>query len=41
MILILFVLSQSCLPTLTAVHDEDEPSTSPRSMASIASVDAG
>ena len=41
MILIFFSLSQSCLATLTAAHDDDEPSTSPRSIASIASVEAG
>src|SRR5437016_5870642 len=37
MILIFLSCSHSFLPTLTAAHDEEDPSTSPRSMASMAS----
>jgi hypothetical protein len=41
MILILLSRSQACLPTFTAAQDEEAPSTSPRSMASMPSVEAG
>jgi hypothetical protein len=41
MILIFLSRSQSFLATLTAAHEDEAPSTSPRSIASIASFEAG
>ena len=41
MILIFFSASQAFLPVFTAAQDEAVPSTSPRSMASMDSAEAG